>query len=195
MVSENAWGLSMSTLLRASLILLAAPVVLGSCGRATRQYDVDQDVVSSVVRTMCEQKTSGYVVLSTATSTVSPAFAPTSIDESARRSLLERNEKPSVLPPVDICRSIRLIDGDEINRYFEQSNLDMHERWTAFYERFADASGAMNISLPGYSTQGDIAVVQIGTSCGETCGGGSFWVLRRIAGRWQVDVVLPGWQS
>lgn len=185
----------MKTLLPASFILLAALIVLGACVRATGEYDVDRDVVSYIVRQMCIQKTSGYVVLSSATSTVSPTFTPTNIDESARRSLLERNKKSVALPPVDSCKSMRLVNGDEIDRYLELSKLGMHERWAAFYEKFIDASGVMAISLPGYSTEGDLAVVQIAGSCGETCGGGSFWVLRKISGRWQVDVVLPGWQS
>lgn len=185
----------MRTLLPASFILLAALSALGACARGTREYDVDRDVVSSVVRQMCKQPTSGYVVLSSATSAVSPTFTPTSIDESARRSLLERNKRSVALPPVDSCSSMRLVDGDEINRYLELSNLDIHERWVAFYKEFKDASGVMTISLPGYSTEGDLAIVQIAGSCGETCGGGSFWVLRKTSGRWQVDVVVPGWQS
>jgi hypothetical protein len=175
--------------------ILAVVFGFGSCTTGTREYDIDRDVLSSIVRQMCKQQISGYVVLSSTTSVVSPTFTPNGIDESARYSLLERNMTSFALPPIDSCKSMRLVVGGEISRYLEVSTLNMHERWAAFYRKFTDASGVMTISLPGYSAEGDLAVVQVAASCGETCGGGSFWVLRKISGRWQVDVVVPGWQS
>lgn len=182
-------------ILQETAIVLAVMSLLTACATTTREYDTDRDVISAVVRQMCKQPVAEYVVLASATSIVNPAFTPSSIEESARRSLLERNKNPVALPVVHTCKFIRLVDREELDRYFEIS--DTHEQWLAFYSKFSNASGIMSFSLPGYSTQGDLAVVQIASSCGETCGGGSFWVLRKVSGRWEVEVgkVIPGWQS
>jgi hypothetical protein len=185
-------------ILRETMLALVVALSLPTaCATRLELHNMDRDVISAVVRQMCKQKMSGYVVLSSATATVNPAFTPESLDDSARRSLLERNKVSVALPDIDTCESLRLVDGEEIEHYLGVPGSDFRDRWVAFYEKFADASGVMSLSLPGYSKEGDIAVVQIASSCGETCGGGSFWVLRKVSGQWSVEFgkVVEGWQS
>lgn len=158
----------------------------------------DQQVISAVVNRLCDQKGAGYYFLSSSSATVAPYFTPEGVDESARRSLLDRNNNSEPLPVVDVCDGLKRMDQKEIDSYLEtRGKGSLPERWMAFYEKFPDAKGVMYLSLPGYSTQGDIAVVQVSGVCGWLCGGGSFWILQRVSGHWQVDKnkTVQGWTS
>lgn len=182
---------------REAVLTVAALTLMTACMTRTHASNADRDVISAVVRQICKQTMADYIVLSSSTSVVIPVFTPGNMDEPARRSLLERNKVSAALPIVETCEALRLVDRLEIDRYLAASALDSHDRWAAFYEKFTNAVGVMSLSLPGYSTDGDLAIVQVASACGETCGGGSFWLLRRVSGQWQVEVgkVIPGWQS
>jgi hypothetical protein len=91
---------------------------------------------------------------------------------------------------------LKRLDARKIDAYLEAPGKgDLEERWAAFYKKYPDINGIMTFSLPGYSAQGDVAIVQVSGSCGSLCGNGFFWILRRESGHWRVDKAVQGWTS
>jgi hypothetical protein len=171
-----------------------------SCTTRKDIQDDDVAVVSAVIKQLCHQSTGGFSVLSSSSAVVSPIFAPKALDASTRQSLLNRNASSAPLPEVETCPNLRRVDAQEIDRYLERPKNDRppgYDRWSAFYGRFLNAQGVVRLSLPGYSEQGEVAVVQVSAACGETCGSGFFWVLHRVSGHWQLDFrnSVQGWVS
>jgi hypothetical protein len=163
-------------------------------------YGADQEIIAAVIHQLCAQKTTGYLVLSSASSLEFPALTPTKMDESMRRSLLERNKTSVTLPVVKACGTLKFVDATELDNYFGAhgpATIPRGDPWEMFYKKFANASGMMSISLPGYSTDGMLAIVQVAAACGQTCGGGSFWILQRTSGHWRIarDKTVQGWVS
>jgi hypothetical protein len=160
----------------------------------------DTQVLTLVANQLCSQSKQGYYVLSGSSAVVSPTLTPNAFDASARRSLLTRNAQSTSLPFASVCANLKRVNAAEIDHYLERPKNDRpigYDRWSAFYDRFADAQGVMRLSLPGYSVQGDLAIVEVSAACGETCGSGFFWILRKAAGHWKLDLQssIQGWTS
>lgn len=178
-------------------ISLAVLCVATSCA-PHKDPDDDFQVIAIVVKQLCQQKTHGYYVLSSATSVVDPFVTSRISKEPGQESLMERNKDSAPLPLVESCASLRIVDKAEIDRYMEipiESRPMGFDAWSAFYAGFKGAQGLLTLSLPGYSTQRDIAIVQVAGACGELCGNGSFWILRKVSGRWQFEKSVQGWIS
>lgn len=93
------------------------------------------------------------------------------------------------------CEGLRRIDAKELNSSLGGSRKEgLPERWAEFYEKHEGLKGVMSLSLPGYSSKYDLAVVQISSACGWLCGGDSFWIAKKVSGKWQVDIDtrIPG---
>lgn len=177
---------------------LAAFLMAVSCATNRGITVEDEQVLSAVVDQLCRYHSNGYDLLSSLSAVVNPNFTPTNMDVSARQSLLDRNRSAASLPEFNTCEGLRRTDAKEIDNYLENPSWGaMRERWAAFYKRYVDAKGVMTLSLPGYSKSGDVAIVQVSGACNDLCGSGFFWVLRKVAGRWQVDPhrVIQGWTS
>jgi hypothetical protein len=56
------------------------------------------------------------------------------------------------------CKEFRVVDVDELDRQAQKSHKSF---WDLFWERYPDAVGCADISLPGYSRGGTAAVVKI----------------------------------
>jgi len=67
--------------------------------------------------------------------------------------------------------------------------------WDGFYQAFPGSSGILSLSLPGYSTNGNLAVVQVAYACGPLCGAGFYWVLEYVHGQWVVKERSSAWIS
>ena len=57
---------------------------------------------------------------------------------------------------------------------------------TGFTDAFPDADELLKLSMPGYSTSGNIAVVQMTVDCGGLCAHAEYVVLRKVGEQWQV---------
>ena len=173
-----------------AIVSLAIFLTIASCATRKDIHSYDTQVINAVVNQLCKQMGSGYYVLPLSSTVVDPAFTPRNFENGAIwQSLLDRNQRSVALPEVGDCDGLKVANQDEIDLYLKQKKSPQPGcyRWCAFYRRFIDAQGIMSLSLPGYSNQGDFAVVQVSAACGQVCGSTSFWVLRRISGRWQLD--------
>ncbi|GGA29484.1 hypothetical protein [Dyella nitratireducens] len=163
-------------------------------------HQEDTAVLQVALISLCQAK-NGYVVLSSTTAAPRPADDMGDADESGAFSDLERrNGSAALLPEVLECQRARLIREQEIQRFFDQqSNLankvSLDDAWKKFYKSFPGATGWTSVSLPGYSPDGEIAIVYMAHYCGSLCGGGSYVYLRRVKGKWKVLVDFPDWVS
>jgi hypothetical protein len=57
--------------------------------------------------------------------------------------------------------------------------------WVWFHEHYR-SGGYYSVSRPGFSRDGQTAVVELGLACGSLCGHGEHVLLERRGGRWQV---------
>lgn len=179
--------------------LLFLSVTACSTTQNRLSFNEDKDVIGAVFAQLCNQsKRDGYYFVPLETSIVDPSFAPNDIEISMRQSLIDRNRTHAPLPNVDACDGLRRIDAKELDSYLGDSRKEgVPERWMEFYEKNEGLEGVLSLSLPGYSSQGDLAIVQVSSSCGWLCGGGSFWLVKKASGKWRVDTSkkIPGWQS
>ena len=58
-------------------------------------------------------------------------------------------------------------------------------RWNEYYRQYPDSGGLLEFSAVGFNPDKTIAVVYMGHSCGDLCGGGTFHVLEKIDGKWK----------
>jgi hypothetical protein len=171
-------------------------IMVAGCSNHVRMETWDDQVLSVVLTEMCSHKATEYSFVSASTSLAFGSMVPQNIEATARASLLARNESASGLRVFPPCNTLRILKRSESDEYFG-THREIHEQWMAFYARFPDASGIMTLSLPGYSADGCSAVVQVAGTCGATCGGGAYWILHRIDGRWRLKPgdVIQGWIS
>ena len=179
-----------------SFAFLGALFVI-SCATFRGHNIDDQEIMSLTLREICNNREPGVFVLSSATAGVNPAFVPEDLDQATRQSLVQRNRNGVGLPAADACREkFIVLSAKEIDDYFEApAKGGLQERWSAFYERYPDVNGIMTLSLPGYSAQGDAALLQVSGTCGPLCGNGSFWIFRKEFGRWRVEKATQGWTN
>lgn len=105
-------------------------------------------------------------------------------------SLLARSEKSQILPPVAPQSSLRVIVGTAsfINRTFRSN-----EESSTFSARYPCAIGLIQMSLPGYSRDGNISGLYYSRLTTGIGGGGIFVLLKRQAGQWQVQWTHTAW--
>jgi hypothetical protein len=121
---------------------------------------------------------------------------PTDIDESAQESLFARNQERIQLPKLDTCDNLNRTDAREIDKYLENRSLGgMPERWMAFYKKYPNVESITWLSVPGYSADGNLAIVQVSGACDSLCGNGFFWILRKTTEQWQIERSIEGWSS
>jgi len=160
----------------------------------------DTAVLQAALTSLCQSK-NGYVLLSSTTAAPRPADDMGDADQSGAYSDLERRNEAAALLPEDLaCQGAKLVREQEIKRFFDhESNLankvSLDEAWKKFYESFPGTTGWTSVSLPGYSPDGEIAIVYMAHYCGTLCGGGTYVYLRRIGGKWKMLVDFPGWVS
>jgi hypothetical protein len=187
-----------------SVAVLAFIALLALSSPVSSRFQVARNEDSAVLRvvliSLCKAK-NGYVLLSSSTAAPRAEDDMGDADESGAFSdLKRRNGSAALLPEVLACKGAKLIRDQEIQRFFDQeSNLankvSLDEAWKKFYESFPGATGWTSVSLPGYSPDGEIAVVYMAHYCGTLCGGGSYVYLRRVKDKWEVLVDFPGWVS
>ena len=95
---------------------------------------------------------------------------------------LEVNQKTWLLEKIlQIERPYDLIFPEELERFFYQGAA----RWRAFYEKYPDSDGWIDVSAVGFNESRTIAIVKLENYCGLACGGGEFHVLEKKEGKWR----------
>ena len=67
--------------------------------------------------------------------------------------------------------------------------------WEGFYATYPNSRGYMVLSLPGYSRDGDTAVIYVASAAGLYAGSGFVHVLKREGDHWRVIESNTAWIS
>ena len=69
--------------------------------------------------------------------------------------------------------------------------------WDLFYPKYPQAGGMTTISRPGFSKDGDLAIIYVGRHSNYLAGSGRLWVLQKQDGQWVVQpgLIGPMWMS
>jgi hypothetical protein len=67
--------------------------------------------------------------------------------------------------------------------------------WRSFHEAYPTAPGIIAVSLPGFNREHDRALLYLQMSCGQLCGGGSLFFLRKNSSQWKVKDTVTVFQS
>jgi len=93
------------------------------------------------------------------------------VKQNEKTWLLQEQKFKLVTPP-------KMISSEELKSLFARS------KWAGFYRQYEDSDGYLELSAVGFNPDKTIAVVYMGHSCGQMCGGGSFHVLQKQDGKW-----------
>jgi len=179
----------------------ALPCLSAQAGQTAEKFQrEDAAVLRAALNSRCQTK-DGYVLLSSTTVAPGEADEMGEADESGAFSdLKRRNGSAASLPESLACNGARLHREQEIQRFFVRDSMSvskesLDEAWKKLFEAFPGATGWTSVSIPGYSPEGDIAVVYVAYHCGALCGHGSYVYLRRANDQWKVLVRSPVWVS
>ena len=89
------------------------------------------------------------------------------------------NAKPSLLQRrIKVEVPYQLIIADELR------STNSTAGWEAFFQRYPDSRGWIELSAVGFNVNKTVAVVYMGHHCGPLCGRGGFHVLEKKDGKW-----------
>jgi hypothetical protein len=75
------------------------------------------------------------------------------------------------------------IDPEKV--YFNDSVVGKNEQ-KSFEQLFPGAGGIISFSHVGFNSRMDEAIVATGFVCGDLCGAGYRYILRKKSGRWEI---------
>ena len=187
--------------LAAVIVLLALSYLSVRADPAAKSSErEDAAVLRAALNSQCQSK-EGYVLLSSTTVAPREDDDMGEVDESGAFADLKRRNGSSIsLPESLACKGARLHREQEIRRFFDQDSMPagkapLDEGWKKLFEAFPGATGWTSVSLPGYSPDGDVAVVYVAHHCGSLCGQGMYVYLHRTDDQWKVLVRFPAWVS
>jgi hypothetical protein len=103
----------------------------------------------------------------------------------AIHDFVEANKKKWLLQRMfEVEQPYELLRSEEIKASFRGDSIA--SRWKAFYARYPQSRGWIELSAVGFNADKTIAVVYVGHHCGSLCGGGGFTVLERNGGKWAI---------
>jgi hypothetical protein len=188
-----------------ALLLIGFSSVVASTGwaasKATRAPDYtasDRAVLAASLQVTCdrlnEHNRGSFEVLESQTAQVRKLSADLR-DEYAEalRNLLERNVARQTLPSGIACSAIKVVDPQTIDAAFDTQKKP--PSWDNFYAQYPGAAGRGSISLPGYSSKRDHAVVYRLGSCGPLCGSGILQLMRKVGKTWLLEDSVTVWIS
>ncbi|OOG59272.1 hypothetical protein [Rhodanobacter sp. C03] len=174
-------------------LIFASLVVFSGCVSAAPSPTEDIAVLSAILTNRCEYAASHagkkYELLSAQALFVDHVTSSSKLDSSAMNSLLLRNKTAHDLPTLSLCPGYKSVPQVEIEAAMAKKG------WPGFYKAFPNASGISYLSLPGYSLDGNVAIVEFSGSCNLRCGSSFFWVMHKVEGKWTLYKVVPGWIS
>lgn len=150
----------------------------------------DSAVLSVITHKLCSlaqaNSSSGYDVLPNTNDGVTADVWPASLDAHAMQSLVKRNDATQSLPSLSLCSRIRLVPAAWLHEF---------RGWAWFHAAFPGSSSVLRLSLPGYSSNGAVAIVLVSTTSGPLASGGNYWVLQKVHGKWVVVKQVIAWVS
>jgi hypothetical protein len=67
--------------------------------------------------------------------------------------------------------------------------------WDIFYNRYPDAPGIITFSIVGFNKTLDQALVYLGIQSNWLAGAGTFYLLKKVDGKWVIDEQVMSWIS
>jgi len=67
--------------------------------------------------------------------------------------------------------------------------------WTSFYKKYPNSAGLVSFSNVGFNDRHDQALVYVSRACGYTCGEGAYVLLRKVKGKWEIQIDQGLWVS
>jgi len=99
-------------------------------------------------------------------------------------SLRELNPSPSTLDGIELPeQGVVLVQPQELRELFSR---DVLTNWERFGERFGEGALLVTLSLPGFSPDGEWALVRVFSGSGPLETDEEFFILRLVQGEWTV---------
>jgi hypothetical protein len=100
-----------------------------------------------------------------------------------------RNQSRVAVPaPLDLPVPVELLSEAELDSLYSSIPQDERDSQFDFLRRhLSGAPGVVSLSRPGFTAEGDIALILVKLACGSRCGTVWFAVLRGRGGEWQVE--------
>jgi len=159
----------------------------------------DSAVLSTIMQNRCNYAAAApdgdREVLAAESRAIEEDHFPDGLDAGAVKSLQLRNKTSSNLPVVNLCPTYLLYSKEEIDTAIAHQAQKARDWWDLFHQAFPSTHGITYLSLPGYSQDGQHALVLVSGGCGRLCGSGHYWALRKVNGQWRVEQSLPAWVS
>jgi hypothetical protein len=114
------------------------------------------------------------------------------LEEETYADFLAVNEEPTPLDgSLDLGFEVALVSPQELEEIFA-ADVGSYD---AFYERFPNSQGVMELSRVGFNADRSQALVYVGNQHAPLGGAGYYLILNKDDGAWQVDSELPLWIS
>jgi hypothetical protein len=161
----------------------------------------EQAVYAFLLQTLYQHR--GYVIMATT------ATGPTGVDDTAQTldyvlrnmhavasetldNFRTRNDAAyAISPDMDLGSPYTLLTQAARNQIFGQNQSG----WEIFYNRYPQAPGITTLSRVGFNSNFDQALVYIGTQSNWLAGSGSFILLKKVEGNWNIDQQVMTWIS
>ena len=99
------------------------------------------------------------------------------------------NKTPSILEKkIVIPVQYEIVPKATIYGFFDKNGPG---GWTNFNKRFPNSGGYIELSAVGFNSDKTMALVYSGHSCGGLCGGGGYFFLKKVNGKW-TEANWPG---
>ena len=109
------------------------------------------------------------------------------IDQGAAKSLVSRNQNSPVLPAFPLCSAVALASPEDISIAKRRMQSVGCPGDNCEPQGASDRKGILYLSVPGYSNNAELAVVEVSYLCGSVCGWSGLMVFRRANGEWIFD--------
>lgn len=106
---------------------------------------------------------------------------------------LINNITPTILDETYLINSVHTVSRIELNEIW--TNYDYPYDWQEYYRRYPESNGIIDFSRPGFSADGDMAVMTFGWQFSGDGGQGYLIVLEKIDGKWMVRWRFNTWVS
>jgi len=94
---------------------------------------------------------------------------------------------------LDVPVKYVLVGSKDLEPLFPKRGVD--RGWDRFYAKYANSSGIIQFSNPGFNRDYTQSVVSTGRWCGGLCGAGYFLLLTKQGGAWRVATKVGTWVS
>jgi hypothetical protein len=181
--------------MRTSVIIAFAAILwltLLAQKSAAREYD-DQDAYDIYSLLLPREQSYGFAKGSLVIQ--QETLASVKLDDSCLTPEAYREFKDAIQDYKRHTKTMLLQTRFESDKPYELVNTETIEtliknhNWDEFYKRYPDSGGILMMSAVGFNRQRTLAIVYTWSTCNNQCGLGSFALLRKIDGKWEL---VPG---